>query len=162
MTAGVVALAVIAALMVVSAIGAAGCGATKATSASPSPVTFTTGPSVAPPAWVQKIAQGIAASSADPKPTSCEWVLTTRGRAAPVVGLTANDPSVKADPNLKVYIVIEHGTFNAERVNPLSPPPPAPWYMVCLEAKTKQERDMGLLNRRPDTSSIGQMNVFTF
>jgi hypothetical protein len=161
-TAGVVTLAVIAALIVVSAIGAAGCGGTKATSASPSPVTFTTGPSVAPPAWVQKIARGVAASSVDPKPISCEWVLTTATRAAPLVGLTAQDPSVKADPNLKVYIIIEHGTFNAERVNPLSPPPPATWYETSVEARTKRPRDMGLLNRRPDTSSVGTMNLFTF
>ena len=161
-TTGVVALAVIAALASLIAVGAAGCGGAKATSVSSSPVTFTTGSSAAPPAWVQKIARGVAASSADPRPISCEWVLTTATRAAPLVGLTAQDPSVKADPNLRVFIIIEHGTFNAERVNPLSPPPPATWYVISVEAKTKRPRDMGLLNRRPDTSSVGKMNLFTF
>jgi hypothetical protein len=156
---------VVAALIVVSAVGATGCGAAKSTSASSSPVTFTSSSPGEPPAWIQNLARSLAAGSGSPKPTSCEWILTTFKKAAPVVGLAANDPSVKAHADVMVYVIIEHGLFDSSKVGAVSggsSPRPAPWYVSALDAQYKAPVRVGLLPSRPDTSSVGKMHVFTF
>ena len=162
MTSGAVAVTVVAALVAVIAIGAAGCGTSKAASASPSPVTFTTAPG-APPAWIQNLARSVAAESDSPKPTSCEWILTTFKKAAPIVGLGVNDLTVKAHADVKVYVIIEHGMFDSSKVGAVSggsPPPPAPWYVSAVDAAFKQPVRVGLLGARPDTVSVGKLHVF--
>jgi hypothetical protein len=118
-----------------------------------------------PPVWVQDAARSVAAESDSPKPTSFEWILTTVKKAAPVLGLTAKDPHVKADPELKVYIIIEHGMFKSSTVGPQStgsPAPPGTWYLSCMDAAFKRPLRVGLLYGRPETSSLGKMHVFKF
>jgi hypothetical protein len=153
-----------AAFVAVMVLGVAGCGGTKAASVSPSPVAATTGPPGGPPMWVQNAARSVAAESDSPKPASCEWTLTTVKRAASMLGLTPQDPIVKPDPDLKVFIIIEHGMFSSSKfgASGSSPPPPATWYVSCTDAAYKRPLRVGLLYARPDTSSVGKMNLFTF
>jgi hypothetical protein len=152
-----------AALLAAIVLGAAGCGSSRATSPSPSPVAVTVAPG-GPPVWVLDAARSVASESDSPKPTSFEWTLTTMKRAAPMLGLTAQDPIVKPDPGLKVIIVIEHGMFSSSKfgASGSSPPPPAPWYVSCTDATYKRPLRVGLLYAQPDTSSVGKMHVFKF
>ncbi len=127
---------------------------------------FTTGAPGAPPAWVQSAARSVAAESDSPKPTSCEWILTTVKKAAPLLGLTAQDPTVKADPNLKVYIIIEHGMFKQCEVRP------GVWGLAAAAGALVRELHgrhvQAAAARRfappagPIRRRVGKMNVFTF
>ncbi len=155
---------VAAVLVAVIVLGAAGCGGTKSRSASPaSPAAASVAPG-GPPAWVLEAARSVAAESDSPKPASFAWTLTTVKKAASMLGLTAQDPIVKPDPGLKVFIFIEHGMFSSSKfgASASSPPPPAPWYVSCTDATYKRPLRVGLLYARPDTSSVGKMHVFKF
>jgi hypothetical protein len=145
-----------------------GCGSqTSATLPSSSSQATVTG--VAPPAWLEGNIAAVLTTSAQ-HVSHVNWVLTTARQAAPLMGLSQNDPSVSADPGRHVYLYLVAGLWPPPSPAPTVSPAISPsqgavtyhWLMMQVDVQSRRIDGQNATVNRPNTSAISGWQTLVY
>jgi len=115
-----------------------------------------------PPDWLRQVSANVASENGDSSPTSLQFALTTAQDAAPLVGLSATDPSVQSDPGRQEYVVVMTGQFEAVNAfGPGAPPPKGTTVVITVDPVSHTILDFGITPAAVDTASVGGLTPFT-